>query len=72
VTADQRAIHVKWLASGYYLVRGTGPCEWVQVPAWPCEEATLREHAFPEASESFIREALRAMRGLESEDAGRV
>lgn len=57
-------ISVKKLSTGYYRVRGDGPCEWAQPPHWPCSEETLREHAFPEASERFIAaaiaEALRA------------
>ncbi len=51
-------IRVKQLATGYWHVRGIGPCNWAQPPTWPCSEETLREHAFPEASEEFIRAAL--------------
>lgn len=51
---------IKKLDSGYYHIRGGGPCEWAQPPCWPCDEATLRTHAFPQASEAFIREAMRA------------
>jgi hypothetical protein len=50
-------ITVKRLDSGYYRVSGAGPCEWTQPPEWPCDEAMLRAHAFPEASESFLRRA---------------
>ena len=46
------------LSSGYWHLRGDGPCEWAQPPHWPCDEATLREHAFPEASEKFIAECM--------------
>lgn len=52
-------VTVKRLSSGYYHIRGVGPCNWAQVPSLPCDEKTLRAHAFPEASESFIRAALR-------------
>ena len=50
-------IKAKQLESGYWHVRGNGPCEWAQPPHYPCDEETLRAHAFPEASEEFIREA---------------
>lgn len=46
------------LDSGYWHLRGSGPCEWAQPPCWPCDERTLREHAHPEASEKFIRECM--------------
>ena len=52
-------ISVKRLESGWYHVRGRGPCEWAQPPTWPCSEETLREHAFPQASDEFIAEACR-------------
>lgn len=57
-------ITVTRLPSGYYHVRGDGPCNWAQPPTWPCDEATLREHAFVQASEQFIRMALQARGGL--------
>ena len=47
-------ITVQRLASGYYRVQGNGCCEWAQPPRWPCDEATLRDYACPEASETFI------------------
>jgi len=53
-------ISVRRLESGYWHVRGVGPCNWAQPPQWPCDEQTLREHAHLEASEDFIREALNA------------
>lgn len=51
-------ITARRLDSGYWLISGRGPCEWSQPPSWPCDEATLREHAFPQASDQFIREAM--------------
>ena len=51
-------ITVRQLESGYWHVRGIGPCNWVQPKRWPCDEAELRRSAFPEASEAFIRAAL--------------
>jgi hypothetical protein len=55
-------IRVQRLSSGYYHVRGRGPCNWAQPPWWPCDEKTLRDHAFPGASEEFIRSAVRLAR----------
>ena len=52
-------IEAKRLESGFWRVQGNGPCEWAQPPHWPCSEAMLRQSAFPEASESFIRDAMR-------------
>ena len=49
---------IRKLESGYWHLRGDGPCEWAQPPSWPCSEETLRAHAFPEASEKFIRECM--------------
>lgn len=49
---------IRRLESGYYHLRGRGPCNWAQPPSWPCSEAVLREHAFPQAGEEFIRAAL--------------
>lgn len=55
-------ITVKRLESGYWIIRGayecSGVCNWAQPPHWPCSEQVLREHAFPEASEQFIRAAM--------------
>jgi hypothetical protein len=59
-------ITVEQLPSGYYHVRGVGPCNWAQPPHWPCDEDTLRAHAFHEASEEFIRSALAQSRGERS------
>lgn len=49
---------IKRLESGWWLITSAGPCEFAQVPDWPCDEQTLRKHAFPEASETFIRAVL--------------
>lgn len=49
---------VRRLSSGYWHIRGEGPCNWAQPPEWPCDEATLRAHTFGEACEDFIRAAL--------------
>ena len=51
-------IRVTRLCSGYFLVRGIGPCNWAQPPTWPCTEETLRASAFPEASEELILAAI--------------
>lgn len=47
------------LSSGYWHLRGTGPCNWAQPPTWPCDEITLRAYAFAQANEAFIQECLR-------------
>jgi hypothetical protein len=52
---------IKQLPSGYWHIRGEGPCEWSQPPHWPCDEQTLREHAFPEASERFFSACMSMM-----------
>lgn len=52
-------ITITKLSTGYYHVRGDGPCNWAQLPHWPATEQEIRKHAFPEASETFIREATR-------------
>ncbi len=49
-------ITIKQLSTGAWHIRGNGPCNWTQPPTWPCDEATIRAHAFPEASEEFLRE----------------
>ena len=49
------------LESGYWHIRGGGPCEWAQPPCNPCSEETLRAHAFPQASDEFIREVMAIM-----------
>jgi hypothetical protein len=49
------------LPSGYYHIRGKGPCNWTQPPHWPCNDAVIFTHAFPQASIQFLR-AVRAAR----------
>lgn len=58
-------ITIKKLES-YWHVRGKGPCNWAQPPTWPCSETVLRSHAFPEASERFIRECIEKYKGTEA------
>lgn len=55
-------IHVRQLPSGYWHVRGHGPCNWAQPPTWPCSEEELRAHAFPEAGDRFFADAMTAAR----------
>lgn len=66
-------ITTKKLPSGYWHIRGEGPCNWAQPPSWPCSEEVFREHAFLEAGEEFIRSALRQMpqdaQGKDNHDA---
>jgi hypothetical protein len=48
-------IQIKRLPSGHYHIRGRGPCNWTQPPVWPADEQAIRDHAFPQASETFLR-----------------
>ena len=51
------SIRIKRLASGWYHLRGTGPCQWAQVQDWPgCTEKELDSAFFPEAGYNFRRE----------------
>lgn len=50
-------ITVRRLPSGHWHVRGEGPCNWTQPTRWPATEAELREHAFTQASDAFLRAA---------------
>ena len=52
-------IKIKKLESGYFHIRGRGPCNWAQPPSWPCSEHVLREHMFPGASREFIDSAIK-------------
>lgn len=56
---SKSGIVVKRLPTGYYHVRGRGPCEWAQPKYWPASEEEIRSTAFPEASEEFILSAIR-------------
>jgi len=64
-------IIVKKLTTGYWHLRGYGICNWAQPPTWPCDEETLRAHAFPEASEQFIQDCLMLSR-LESAERAKL
>jgi len=65
----EREIRVRQLESGYWHVRGVGPCNFSQPPRWPCDEDTIRKHAHPEASDAFI---LRATKVAELIAAGKA
>jgi hypothetical protein len=60
--SDWQPIEIRQLESGYFHIRGRGPCNWAQPPSWPCSEEMLRQHAFPEASDAFIRAVLALQR----------
>jgi len=64
-------IIVKRLGSGYWHIRGFGPCNWAQPPVWPCDEKTLRQFSFQEAGEGFIRDAMKVAERGEGETGGR-
>lgn len=57
--SSETEIVVKRLSTGYYHVRGQGPCEWAQPERWPATEDEIRSSAFPEASEEFLLAAIR-------------
>lgn len=52
-------ITIKRLPSGYYHIRGQGPCNWTQPRNWPCDAGEIRSAAFPEASREFLAEVWR-------------
>jgi hypothetical protein len=52
-------ITVRRLESGYWHVRGVGPCNYSQPPSWPCDAEQLRKHAHPEASDEFVQAAVK-------------
>lgn len=64
------AISIKQLPTGYWHIRGHGGCNWTQPPRWPCDEATIRASAFPEASESFLREVVRLAESAPTSEEG--
>lgn len=57
--SGDEVVTVKRLDSGYFHLRGTGPCNWAQPIAWPCSDEELEEGFFYEAGEPF-RRAVRA------------
>lgn len=63
-------IVIKRLSSGYWHIRGVGPCNWAQAERLPETLDTMRASAFPEASETFIREAVAAVQRVQRERAG--
>ena len=63
-------IAVKRLSTGYVMLKGDGPCEWAQVPEWPCSKAVLREHTFAEASIAFRRECERMLEAEQEKAEG--
>ena len=50
-------ITVKRLQSGYWHIKGKGPCNYSQPPYWPCDYQMLERFAHPEASERFLHQA---------------
>ena len=59
-------ISIEQLSSGYWHIRGVGPCNWSQPESWPCTKAELWEHAFPEASSEFIDAAFATIQEKET------
>lgn len=53
-------ITIERVDSGYYHIRGEGPCNWWQGPNWPpLDDGELRAGFFPEAGEAFRTEIAR-------------
>jgi hypothetical protein len=48
-------VTVTRLPSGYFHLRGVGPCNWAQPEHWPCSEEELEAAFFHEAGASFRR-----------------
>lgn len=61
---------VRRLSSGYWHIRGIGPCNWAQVPSWPCSDAELEAGFFAEAGESFRRECREALQAIRARGEG--
>ncbi len=53
-TPRESLFSVKRLESGYWHLRGDGPCNWAQPRDWPCaSETDLEASFFPEAGDRF-------------------
>lgn len=55
-------LNVKQLPSGWWHIRGAGPCNYTQPPTWPCSEEEIRKHAHPEAGDNFLETVCRLAR----------
>jgi len=55
-------IEIKKLPSGYYHIRGRGPCNWAQVEKWPCSESDLLAGNF-QGGEDFINAVMELLNG---------
>lgn len=54
--ASGAKITINKLTSGWFLIHGDGPCEYTQVPYWPCcLPEKLFDGAHPEASKNFLK-----------------
>lgn len=47
-------VEIKTLSTGWYHLRGVGPCNWAQIPSLDCQ---VVDYAHPEASVAFVRAA---------------
>jgi hypothetical protein len=52
-TWDFTEVRVRQLDSGYWHLRGPGPCNWAQPQRWPCLPDDLEKSFFGEAGEGF-------------------
>ena len=46
---------IRRLESGYWHIRGYGPCNWSQPAEWPCDPEKLDDAFFGEAGAAFRR-----------------
>ena len=51
-------ISIKKLNTGWYHIKGVGPANWTQPPTWPASEDAIRQNAFPQASETFLKQVI--------------
>ncbi len=60
---EEVKISIKRLDAGYLHIRGEGICNWSQPPEHEIMDfACIRKHAFPQASDDFIRKAVKAVK----------
>lgn len=53
-------LSIRRLETGFWLIRGRGPCNWAQVRRWPCTRFELEEGTFHEAGDRFRAQVERA------------
>lgn len=59
---QEQPISITRLSSGYWHIRGRGPCNWTQPQTWPAGDDEIRSAAFPQASPDFLSRVMRLAR----------